>query len=82
MHKAVSIGYDSLWERTILEKSITETKLIELNHDDNIISFELTALDFHSPSKNKYAYFLEGFDKNWFYTDANHRNITYTNLDP
>ncbi|MCW8960274.1 MAG: ATP-binding protein, partial [Ignavibacteriaceae bacterium] len=82
LHKAVSIGYDSLWERTILEKSITETKLIELNHDDNIISFELTALDFHSPSKNKYAYFLEGFDKNWFYTDANHRNITYTNLDP
>jgi two-component system sensor histidine kinase ChiS len=82
LHKNVSIGYDSLWERTILEKSITETNLIELNHDDNIISFELTALDFHSPSKNKYAYFLEGFDKNWIHADANHRNITYTNLDP
>ena len=82
LHKPVLIGYDSLRSRTILEKSITETKLIELNHDDNIISFEFAALEYHIPGKNKYAYFLEGFDKNWIHADANHRNITYTNLDP
>ena len=82
LHKPVAIGYDSLWGRTILEKSITETKLIKLNHDDNVISFELAALDFHSPERNQYAYFLEGFDKGWTRANASHRIITYTNLDP
>jgi signal transduction histidine kinase/ligand-binding sensor domain-containing protein/DNA-binding response OmpR family regulator len=82
LHKPVSIGYDTLWERTILEKSITETKLIELNHDDNIISLEFAALDFHYPEKNNYAYMLEGFDNNWINTDAKRRTVTYTNLEP
>ena len=29
-----------------------------------------------------YAYFLKGFDKDWTYTDATKRYVTYTNLDP
>jgi signal transduction histidine kinase/ligand-binding sensor domain-containing protein/DNA-binding response OmpR family regulator len=81
LHKTVSIGYDTLWNRTILHKSITETKLIELKHDDNIISFEFAALDFKSPEKNQYSYILEGFDKDWNYTTASRRFVTYTNLD-
>ena len=81
-HKSIPIGFSKSFGRTILDKSIQETKHIQLNHDDNIISFEITALDFHNPSKNRYAYFLEGFDKSWTYTDATHRLITYTNLDP
>lgn len=81
LHKPVNVGYDSVWMRTILEKSISETNQIDLNHDENIISFEIAALDFHSPEKNKYAYTLEAFDKNWIYTDASRREITYTNLD-
>jgi len=82
LHKPVKVGYDSAWGRTILLKSITETQLIELNHNDNIISFEFSALDFHSPEKNSYAYILEGFDKNWTHTTAGRRFVTYTNLDP
>jgi signal transduction histidine kinase/ligand-binding sensor domain-containing protein/DNA-binding response OmpR family regulator len=82
LHKPVSIGYDSSWGRTILERSISETKLLELNHADNIISFEFAALDFRNPQRNQYAYFLKGFDKNWTYTDATKRYVTYTNLEP
>ena len=82
LHKPVSIGYDSLWGRTILEKSISETDHIELNYDDNIISFEFAALDYRNPERNQYSYFLEGFDKRWIFTDANKRYVTYTNLDP
>lgn len=82
LHRPVAIGYDSLWGRTILEKSITETEILELDYDDNILSFEIAALDFHSPEKNQYEYMLEGFDKHWIRTDASHREITYTNLDP
>jgi len=29
---------------------------------------------------NRYAYMMEGFDKEWNYTDANRRFVTYTNL--
>lgn len=82
LNKPVSVGYDTLWDRSILEKAISETKEIELNYDDNVISFEFAALDFHIPEKNKYAYMMEGFSEDWTYTDASRRFVTYTNLDP
>lgn len=82
LHKPVRIGYDAFWERTILEKSITETKQVDLKYDDNIISFEFSALDFNNPERNLYAYILEGFDKNWMQTNASRRFVTYTNLEP
>ena len=81
-NKPVSVGYNTLSNRTILGKSIIECEKIELNYDDKVFSLEFSALDFHSPGKNKYAYTMEGFDKGWTYTDANHRLVTYTNLDP
>ncbi len=82
LHTNISIGYDSIFGRTILEKAISETKQIELNYDENIISFEILALDFKNPRGNKYAFMLEGFDKEWTYKDASQRYVTYTNLNP
>ena len=82
LHKPVAIGYDSLWDRIILEKSITETKQIELSYDENIITFEITPLEFHNPRRNLFTYKMEGFEKNWIYGSASNRRITYTNLDP
>ena len=82
LHTNIAIGYDSIFGRIILEKSISETKQIELNYDENIISFEILALDFKNPRGNKYAFILEGFDKEWTYKDASQRYITYTNLNP
>ncbi|RKY98284.1 MAG: hypothetical protein DRQ13_03710, partial [Ignavibacteriae bacterium] len=82
LHIPVSVGFNKSINRTILEKSITETEEIELLYDDNIISFEFTVLDFQIPEKNKYAYFMEGFDKYWTYTYADRRFVNYTNLDP
>jgi len=81
-NKPVPIGYDSLSGRTILSKSIIECEEIELNYDDKVFSFEFAALDYHAPLKNKYAYIMEGFDKDWNYTDAIRNLATYTNLDP
>lgn len=81
-NKPVQIGYDSLTGRTILSKSIIECDEIELNFDDEVFSFEFAALDFEAPMKNKYAYKMEGFDKDWNYTDASRNLATYTNLDP
>jgi signal transduction histidine kinase/ligand-binding sensor domain-containing protein/AraC-like DNA-binding protein len=81
-NQRVPIGYDSLSGRTILTKSLLECEEIELNFFDKVFSFEFVALDLHAPHKNKYAYILKGFDKDWIYTNAQRRTATYTNLDP
>jgi len=54
---------------------------IELSHEDNFFALEFAALDYANPTKNQYAYKLEGFDKNWIYNGAK-RVASYTNLDP
>ena len=64
-----------------LKHTITETKEIVLSYLDNMISFEFAALDYVMPSKNQYAYRLEGFDMDWI-RSGNVRTATYTNLDP
>jgi signal transduction histidine kinase/ligand-binding sensor domain-containing protein/DNA-binding response OmpR family regulator len=81
-NKPVPIGYDSLTKRTILKKSIIECDELALNYDDNVFSLEFATLDYYSPENNKYAYMIEGFDKDWTYTDQSRTLVTYTNLDP
>ncbi len=82
LHNTITAGFNKSINRTILTNSISETSEIQLAHDDNVISFEFAALDFHIPGKNKYAHKLEGFDDDWNYTNADRRFATYTNLDP
>ena len=80
-NKSVRVGETSS-KRVILHKAISETKEITLSHNDNVISIEFAALNFSNTEKNKYAYILEGFNKQWLITDAKMRKATYTNLDP
>ncbi|MGZ3866663.1 MAG: ligand-binding sensor domain-containing protein [Bacteroidia bacterium] len=66
----------------ILQTSISVTKEITLNYNQNSFSFEFTAISFINPLKNKYAYKLDGFDKEWNYHNALNRSAAYTNLSP
>ncbi len=64
-----------------LPRSITETSAITLERDQNFFSFEFTALDYTAPAKNRYAYRLEGFDRDW--VEAGTRRLaSYTNVGP
>ncbi len=67
-------------EEFYLNKSINATEELILNHQQNLFSFEFSALDFVNPKKNQYAYRLEGWDKDWIYTDYKNRRATYTNI--
>jgi signal transduction histidine kinase len=69
------------YSQSIIKKDKNGDDKIVLSHNENFISFEFAALDFTSPEKNKYAYMLEGFDKEWIYSGSK-REATYTNLDP
>jgi len=68
-----------------LEEYLTRDKKgdehLVLAHHNNSFSFDYTALSFFAPGKNRYAFMLEGFDKEW--NDAgNNRRATYTNIPP
>lgn len=52
---------------------------IQLNYRQNNFSPEFVALNFTSSAKNKYAYYLEGYDKHWNYCGSQ-STTTYTNL--
>lgn len=66
---------------SVLKQTINTTKEIILDYDQTVITFEFVALNLTSPSKNKYAYKMEGFDKEWQYIGSR-RDVTFTNLDP
>ncbi len=65
-----------------IPKHISYMKELNLTYRQNIFTLEFSALDFHSPRKNQYAYHLGGFEDDWNYVDATKREVTYTNLDP
>jgi len=66
--------------RTVLAKSITETKNIELIHGDKTVSFSYSALDFSDPERNRFMYKLENFNDDWIPDGSNHV-ATYTSLE-
>jgi signal transduction histidine kinase/ligand-binding sensor domain-containing protein/DNA-binding response OmpR family regulator len=68
--------------RIILEQSISDTKSIELNYNQNSFSFEYAVLQYIAVQKIKYEYQLVGFDKQPILTTATNRIAKYTNLAP
>ncbi len=54
---------------------------LTFDYSDNFLSFEFVALDYEAPRHNKYAYMMEGFDKDWIQADTR-SYASYTNLPP
>jgi methyl-accepting chemotaxis protein len=77
MSKPVAIGAKG----SPLQTHIGETRTLELDHTQSVLTFEFAALDFTAPAKNKYAYKLDGFDKEWREVGTQ-RTAVYTNLAP
>ena len=64
-----------------LTKVISQTKEITLNHAQSVFTIEYVGINYNYSKKNQYAYYLEGFEKDWNYA-GNNRTATYTNLEP
>lgn len=73
-NKEVKVGDNSL-----LKSTISNCKKIDLTYKDNDFSLNFVALSYATPEKNKYAYKLEGFDKDWNLV-SHQQKATYTNL--
>ena len=80
-NQEVKIAADNVTKGFSIPQQITYCKDITLGHDQNVLTFQFTALNYISPEKNQYRYKLEGFDKHWSFPDYK-REVTYTNLDP
>ncbi len=55
---------------------------LTLKPEQRDFSVEFAALDYTAPSKNRYAYRLQGYDRDWIETDAENRSASYGNLWP
>jgi len=69
---------------TILKQSITTTRQVELNYNQNFIGIEFSSLNYVNPTQTYYRYRLEGIDDDWREIVANNGTgiASYTNLAP
>lgn len=54
---------------------------IVLGPGESVFSLQYAGLEFTNPVKNRYAYRLEGFEKNWIFAGTE-REVRYTSLPP
>ncbi|MCK0157310.1 response regulator [Cellulophaga sp. F20128] len=78
-NKIVKIG-EELHKKVILEKSISETEKISISQNEQTIAFQLVVEHTSTPTKNMFAYKLEGFNERWIESNEGKATITYTNL--
>jgi signal transduction histidine kinase/AraC-like DNA-binding protein len=64
----------------LLNEDIAYTKGLTLHYKQNVFTIEFALLNFIKSDKNKYAYRLDGFEKEWHYS-AN-PSANYMNLPP
>ncbi len=68
-------------ENSPLTFDILSTKHLVLQPDQSVFSLDFVALEYQRPKNNRYAYYLEGFEKDWNMVGTQ-RSVTYTNLSP
>jgi signal transduction histidine kinase/DNA-binding response OmpR family regulator len=68
-------------ENSPLTVDILSTKHLVLQPDQTVFSLDFVALEYQRPKNNRYAYYLEGFEKDWNLVGTQ-RTVTYTNLSP
>jgi two-component system sensor histidine kinase ChiS len=65
----------------IFNQPVPLGKKIRLSYNENSLSFEFVALSYVSSEKNRYAYMMEGLDKDWVQSGTR-RYAAYAHLDP
>lgn len=74
-------SFQKFEKRANVDSLLARNGRLVLGPGDNFFSFTFTALDYTNPSKNQYAYQLEGFDEEWIYSGTR-RYASFTNIPP
>ncbi len=63
----------------VIKTNLDKIEALKIPYDQAVISFDFASLEYSAPNKISYAYFLEGWDKDWNYT-GNVRTANYTHV--
>ena len=66
----------------VINESPYQVEQVHLSYKEKIFGVEFTSLNYQEPEAIRYAYILEGFDKNWSEASPDRRYASYTNLTP
>lgn len=77
-NEEVKVG-DTLGSGVVLTQAVEYTSEITLEYNENVLTLEFAALDFHAPERINYQYKLEGMEENWNLVNQQ-RSVTYTHL--
>jgi ligand-binding sensor domain-containing protein len=64
-----------------LPRSISETKVLDLSHKQDVLTLEFAALSYVCPEQNAYAYIMENFETEWNFV-GNRRFAPYSHIPP
>ena len=78
-NRAVAAPFD---QQGPLARSIGFSEQLQLEYDQNVFSLGFASQDYGYGLRLRYAYQLQGFDRQWIETSADERIATYTNLAP
>lgn len=79
-NKPVDVG-ETVDGQVLLAAPVTECKEIRLSYKHSVFSFEYSALHYGVPEKNRYAFKMDGLERQWNEV-GNRRFATYSHLDP
>lgn len=68
--------------RLILSANLNQSRKVELNHDQNILTIEFATDNFNLPEKTTYKYYLDGLGNQWLTLPVGVNRVTLTNLNP
>lgn len=78
----VAVPNREIQGKSVIDKSISFVKEIELNALHNSFELEFSSLEFLSQERIRFYYKLEGYDSDWIETDSKRRFANYSNLEP
>ena len=78
LDKTVQPGDDT----GVLDRAIHSADTIRLRPDQRVFSLGFAALDYSAPAKNRFAFQMEGFDRDWRTCKEGVQEAFYTNIPP
>lgn len=81
IHNTTILPEQAYLGSTPLKSNINLSDQITLNHKQNNFLIEFATNNYLNSYRDKYRYKLKGYDKNWKYTDNEHKFVSYSNLN-
>ncbi|PKK37121.1 hybrid sensor histidine kinase/response regulator [Siphonobacter sp. SORGH_AS_0500] len=78
-NQSVTAG-DTLNGRVLISQSFADSPKMELDASENDFSLTFVGLNYANPKKQRYAYQLEGYTKDWVELPAGQRTASFSNL--